>query len=160
MKCPYCKDHPDLKVIDSRPEDDGQAIKRRRECPECQRRYTTYERIELKPLYVVKKNGNRQLFDSNKVRNGIQLACTNRPVSAAKIDELIRSVEKTVGDMQMDEVPSSVIGNLVMDRLMETDEVSYVRFASVYRHFTDTRTFITEMQKLLSELEKYEGKKK
>lgn len=94
MKCPYCKDHPDLKVIDSRPEDDGQAIKRRRECPECQRRYTTYERIELKPLYVVKKNGNRQLFDSNKVRNGIQLACTNRPVSAAKIDELVRSVEK------------------------------------------------------------------
>lgn len=151
MKCPYCG-CDDLRVIDSRHEDEGQTIKRRRECSNCQRRYTTYERIETKPLYVVKRNGNRQLFDAQKVRNGIQLACTNRPVPAAKIDELVSDIEKTVYDMSADEIQSSDIGTLVMDRLMKTDEVSYVRFASVYRHFTDTDMFINEMQKILSEL--------
>ena len=149
MRCLYCG-CSELKVIDSRPGDDGETIKRRRECVGCGRRFNTFEKIELKPVYVVKRNGNRQLFDADKVRRGILLACANRPVPIAKIDELVKDVEKSLYNGVDEEVKSETIGNLVMDRLIALDEVAYIRFASVYKQFTDSETFFAEMQKMFA----------
>lgn len=150
MNCPFCN-YNDTKVVDTRPTDEGQAIRRRRECLECFKRFTTYEKIEKIPLIVVKKDGNRQLYDRNKLLNGILKACEKRPVSIGNMEELVDEIEKELYNSMEKEVTSDIIGQMVMDRLKEIDEVSYVRFASVYRQFKDINTFMDELNKLLKE---------
>ncbi|WP_077367807.1 transcriptional regulator NrdR [Anaerosalibacter sp. Marseille-P3206] len=150
MKCPFC-DYYETKVIDSRPTDEGQAIRRRRECVKCNKRFTTYEKIEEIPLIVVKKDGNRQTYNRNKLLNGIMKACEKRPVSIKTIEEIVNNIEKTLYNSMEKEVTSQHIGEMVMDYLKNIDEVSYVRFASVYRQFKDINTFMDELKKLLDE---------
>lgn len=150
MNCPFCNYH-ETKVVDSRPTDEGQAIRRRRECLRCFKRFTTYEKVEKVPLIVVKKGGNRQLYDRNKILNGILKACEKRPVSLTKIEETVDEIEKDLYNLMEKEVTSEKIGQMVMDKLKEIDEVSYVRFASVYRQFKDINTFMEELKKLLNE---------
>lgn len=149
MRCPYC-DNEDSKVIDSRHTEDGRAIRRRRECEECGRRFTTYEKIEEVILMVIKKDGSRQAFDRNKLLNGIIRACEKRPVSIADMEKIVDDIERGLNNTMEKEVESSLIGELVMERLRELDEVAYVRFASVYRQFTDINTFVAEIEKLLT----------
>lgn len=148
MKCPYC-DNVDTKVIDSRPTEEGHAIRRRRECDQCGRRFTTYEKVEETILMVVKKDGRREAFDRNKILNGIIKACEKRPVSMAQMEEIVDEVEKTISNSMKKEVESYNIGELIMNLLKNVDEVAYVRFASVYRQFTDVSTFIKEIEKLI-----------
>lgn len=148
MKCPYCG-YQESKVIDSRPLEEANAIKRRRECLSCEKRFSTYERVELAPLIVIKKNGDREQFDRQKLIRGIMHACEKRPVSMDTMEKLVSSVETTLNNELVQEVESERIGELVMDRLKEIDEVAYVRFASVYRQFRDINTFMEELQKLL-----------
>ena len=148
MKCPYC-DNPDTKVIDSRPTEEGRAIRRRRGCDKCGRRFTTYEKVEETILMVVKKDGRREAFDRNKILNGIIKACEKRPVSMAQMEEVVDDIEKTINNTMEKEVESYDIGEMIMSRLKELDEVAYVRFASVYRQFTDVNTFIQEIEKLI-----------
>ncbi len=148
MKCPYCSAEL-TKVIDSRPSDDNNAIRRRRQCESCGRRFTTYEKLETFPLMVIKKDNNREPYDRSKIEAGIVRACHKRPVSMEEIHRLIDSVENTIFNMDTKEIPSSVIGELVMDKLKDLEEVAYVRFASVYREFTDANTFADEVMKLL-----------
>ena len=150
MKCMYCG-HTDSKVIDSRPSDDGTAIRRRRECANCGKRFTTYETVETTPILVIKTNGNRQAFDANKLKNGIIKSCEKRPVPMWKIDELVENIQKSIYNSLEQEVSSKKIGEMVMEGLKEIDEVAYVRFASVYRQFKDINTFIDELEKLLVE---------
>ncbi len=150
MNCPFCN-YQETKVVDSRPTDEGQAIRRRRECLRCLKRFTTYEKMEKTPLMVVKKGGNRQLYDRNKILNGIIKACEKRPVPLSKIEEVVDEIEKDLYNLMEKEVTSEIIGQMVMDKLKEIDEVSYVRFASVYRQFKDINTFMEELNKLLSE---------
>lgn len=147
MKCMYCG-HTDSKVIDSRPSEDGTAIRRRRECNNCNRRFTTYETIETTPILVIKTNGNRQAFDANKLKNGIIKSCEKRPVPMYKIEELVESIQKKIYNSLEQEVSSKKIGEMVMEGLKEIDEVAYVRFASVYRSFKDISTFMKELEKL------------
>ena len=147
MKCMYCG-HTDSKVIDSRPSDDGTAIRRRRECNNCGRRFTTYETVETTPILVVKTNGNRQTFDANKLKNGIIKSCEKRPVPMWKIDELVENIQKSIYNSLEQEVTSKKLGEMVMEGLMTLDEVAYVRFASVYRSFKDISTFMKELEKL------------
>ena len=147
MKCMYCG-HTDSKVIDSRPSDDGTAIRRRRECNNCGKRFTTYETIETTPILVIKTNGNRQAFDANKLKNGIIKSCEKRPVPMYKIDELVENIQKKIYNSLEQEVSSKKIGEMVMEGLKEIDEVAYVRFASVYRSFKDISTFMKELEKL------------
>ena len=147
MKCMYC-DHTDSKVIDSRPSDDGAAIRRRRECANCGKRFTTYETVETTPILVIKSNGNRQAFDANKLKNGIIKSCEKRPVPMWKIDELVENIQKSIYNSLEQEVSSKKIGEMVMEGLKEIDEVAYVRFASVYRSFKDISTFMKELKKL------------
>lgn len=147
MKCMYCG-HTDSKVIDSRPSDDGTAIRRRRECNNCNKRFTTYETIETTPILVIKTNGNRQAFDANKLKNGIIKSCEKRPVPMYKIDELVENIQKKIYNSLEQEVSSKKIGEMVMEGLKEIDEVAYVRFASVYRSFKDISTFMKELEKL------------
>ena len=147
MKCMYCG-HTDSKVIDSRPSDDGTAIRRRRECNNCGRRFTTYETVETTPILVVKANGNRQTFDANKLKNGIIKSCEKRPVPMWKIDELVENIQKSIYNSLEQEVTSKKLGEMVMEGLKEIDEVAYVRFASVYRSFKDISTFMKELEKL------------
>jgi transcriptional repressor NrdR len=148
MKCPYC-DNPDTKVVDSRPTDEGQAIRRRRECEDCGRRFTTYEKIEEIPLIVVKKDGRRQVFDRNKVRSGIIRACEKRPVPMGEIEKIVTEIEKGLSNLMLKEMDSTIIGEYVMEQLKDLDDVAYVRFASVYRQFTDAESFRSEVEKLL-----------
>ena len=150
MKCPYCENE-DSKVIDSRDTEDGKAIRRRRECEACGRRFTTYEKVEEMILMVVKKDGSRQAFDRNKLMNGIIRACEKRPVSMDDIEKIVNDIERGLNNMMEKEVGSTFIGELVMERLRELDEVAYVRFASVYRQFTDVNTFVQEVEKLLTQ---------
>lgn len=150
MKCRYCLSS-DSKVIDSRPTDDGAAIRRRRECINCGKRFTTYEKIEELPVMVVKKDGRREPFDSDKIREGVRKACEKRPVSAQDQDTLVDDIVRDVFNTLEQEIPSNRIGALVMDRLKALDEVAYVRFASVYRQFKDINTFMTELKLLLGE---------
>jgi len=150
MKCPYC-DNPDTKVVDSRPTEEGQAIRRRRECEQCGRRFTTYEKIEEIPLIVVKKDGSRQAFDRSKVMNGIIKACEKRPVPMDEIEKIVSDVEKGLSNLMLKEMDSSLIGEYVMENLREIDDVAYVRFASVYRQFTDAESFRWEIEKLLED---------
>ncbi|MBO4479330.1 MAG: transcriptional repressor NrdR [Clostridia bacterium] len=148
MKCVYCGSM-DSKVIDSRISDDGTSIRRRRECLECGRRFTTYETVERIPVFVIKKDGNRELFDINKLRSGIMKACEKRPVSYERIDNLVTEIEKTVYNLGSNEVSSDRIGDEVMKGLKELDQVAYVRFASVYIEFKDIDTFLAEIERIL-----------
>lgn len=149
MRCPYCENE-DSKVIDSRHTEDGKAIRRRRECEECGRRFTTYEKVEEMILMVIKKDGSRQAFDRNKLLNGIIRACEKRPVSIADMEKIVDDIERGLNNMMEKEVDSNFIGELVMERLKDLDEVAYVRFASVYRQFTDVNTFVQEVERLLT----------
>ncbi len=148
MKCPFCE-HTDTKVIDSRHTEDGHAIRRRRECEKCSKRFTTYEKIEEVVMMVIKKDGSRETFDRNKVMGGIVKACEKRPVSVFDMEKIVDEIERGLNNMLEKEVSSTFIGELVMDKLKDIDEVAYVRFASVYRQFTDISTFISEIESLL-----------
>ncbi|MBQ7950729.1 MAG: transcriptional repressor NrdR [Clostridia bacterium] len=148
MKCPYCG-YGESKVIDSRRLEETNSIKRRRECLSCERRFSTYERVELAPLVVIKKNGTREQFDRQKLLRGIMHACEKRPVSIDTMELMVSQIETALNNDLMQEVDSERIGELVMDKLKEVDEVAYVRFASVYRQFRDINTFMEELQKLL-----------
>lgn len=147
MRCPYCQE-PESRVVDSRASEDGTAIRRRRECNDCKRRFTTYERVEERPLLVVKKAGYREQFNRDKLLNGITRACEKRPVPMEEIENMVAAIEKELRDSFVREVSSRVIGEKVMDRLQSLDEVAYVRFASVYRQFTDLNSFIKTIEQL------------
>lgn len=148
MKCLYCN-ATESRVIDSRPTDEGLAIRRRRECVSCGRRFTTYEKIETVQVMVVKKDGSREAFDADKIRRGLIKACEKRPVAMHDVDALVRDVEQQIMNSLEQEVSSSRIGEMVMERLRKLDEVAYVRFASVYRSFCDINTFMEELKSLL-----------
>ena len=150
MKCPFCG-HPESKVVDSRPADEGASIRRRRECLECHKRFTTYETMESLPLVVIKKDGSRQTFDKSKLLNGMLRACEKRPVPFSQLEEIANEIEQALQNDMDREIPSARIGELVMERLKGVDEVAYVRFASVYRQFKDISTFMAELNKLLAE---------
>lgn len=150
MKCQYCS-CIDSKVIDSRPTDDGNSIRRRRECTNCGRRFTTYEKIEMMPLVVVKRDGRRETFDAMKIKGGIIHACDKLPVSMQQIDEIVSRIEQKAYSSMDGEVTTEKIGDLVMEELKDLNDVAYVRFAAVYRKFTDLGTFMKELQKLVGE---------
>lgn len=150
MKCPFCGCE-ESKVIDSRPTDEGERIRRRRECISCQKRFTTYEVIESVPVIVVKKDKSREVFDRNKLFNGMLRACEKRPVPLEKLESAVNEIESNLQNSLDREVTSVHIGELAMDKLKDLDEVAYVRFASVYRQFKDINTFMDELAKLLSE---------
>ena len=149
MKCPYCG-YEESKVIDSRPTDEGQRIRRRRECLQCSKRFTTYEVIESLPIIVIKKDKSRETFNRDKLMTGLLRACEKRPVSIDTLDNMIDEIEVIIQNSLDREVSSEKIGELVMEKLKKIDEVAYVRFASVYRQFKDINTFMTELNKLLS----------
>jgi transcriptional repressor NrdR len=148
VKCPSCG-HQEDKVIDSRAAKEGQAIRRRRECLKCHRRFTTYETIETTPLFVIKKDGRREPFSREKILNGLLRACEKRPIAAERLNELVDSLEADLLRQGVDEVPSHEIGARVMEALRSLDEVAYVRFASVYRHFKDLNQFLEELRSFL-----------
>ena len=148
MKCPYCN-ASDTKVIDSRPAEDNSAIRRRRQCETCGKRFTTYEKLETMPLMVIKKDRTRELYDRGKIEAGILHSCHKRPVSTQQINALIDEIETQIFNMEEKEVETTAIGELVMRKLQQLDEVAYVRFASVYREFKDVNTFMEELGKLL-----------
>ena len=150
MKCPYCSFEED-KVIDSRPTDEGTAIRRRRECLKCMRRFTTYEKIETIPIMVIKKDKSRQPFNREKLLNGLMRACEKRPVSVTQLENIVDEIENHLYNSTQKEITSREIGEMVMSRLKELDEVAYVRFASVYRQFTDLNNFMYELRKILDE---------
>lgn len=150
MKCPFCG-YLESKVIDSRPAEEGATIRRRRECLECQKRFTTYEIIERMPLVVVKRDGSRQSFDKSKLINGMVRACEKRPVALAQLEKIADDIEQELQGSLEREVKTADIGEMVMSRLKDVDEVAYVRFASVYRSFKDINTFMDELAKILSE---------
>ena len=148
MKCPYCN-HPDNRVIDSRQAEDGNSIRRRRSCDVCGKRFTTYEKVETIPLIIIKKDNNREQYNRKKIENGVLRACYKRPVSAEDIQRSIDSIETKIFSLEAKEIPSSRIGEIVMEELKGLDEVAYVRFASVYREFKDVNTFMDELKKIL-----------
>ena len=148
MKCPYCN-HPDTRVIDSRPAEDGSAIRRRRSCDECGKRFTTYEKVETIPLIIIKKDNNREQYNRSKIERGIIRACYKRPVSAEAIQNAVERIEIKIFNLEAKEVSSTDVGEIVMDELKELDEVAYVRFASVYREFKDVNTFMDEIKKMM-----------
>ncbi len=148
MKCLYCN-CTESKVIDSRAADDDRAIRRRRECTGCGRRFTTYETIEVTPVLVVKNNGMRESFNEEKIRNGIVKSCEKRPVSAVEIDSIVADISKEIYNSMESEIPTKVIGEMVMERLKKVDEVAYVRYASVYRSFKDLSSFMAELKQMM-----------
>lgn len=148
MKCPFCNKE-NTKVIDSRPAEDNNSIRRRRQCDECGKRFTTYEKVETIPLIVIKKDNKREPYDREKIEAGIVRSCHKRPASMNEINELVDEIENNIFNMEEKEVSSSRIGEIVMDRLKEFDSVAYVRFASVYREFKDVGTFMEELKKIL-----------
>ena len=148
MKCPYCG-NPDTRVIDSRPAEDNNSIRRRRSCDECGKRFTTYEKVETIPLIVIKKDNNREQYDRAKIEQGILSACYKRPVPASEIQRTIDAVELEIFNREEKEIPSSMIGEIVMDKLRTLDPVAYVRVASVYREFKDVNTFMAELKEFL-----------
>ena len=150
MKCPYCG-YAESKVIDSRPAEEGSTIRRRRECIACQKRFTTYEVMERLPLVVVKRDGSRQSFDRVKVINGLVRACEKRPVSLSQLESIADDIETELQSALEREITTTEIGEMVMERLKDLDEVAYVRFASVYRQFKDINTFMAELNKILAE---------
>ena len=150
MKCPYCG-HPESKVIDSRPADENASIRRRRECLSCARRFTTYETVEYLPMVGIKKDGSRQSFDRRKVLGGMIRACEKRPVPLAELEKIAEEIEQDLQNSMEREISTEAIGEKVMERLRNVDQVAYVRFASVYRQFKDIDTFMTELNKLLAD---------
>jgi len=148
LKCPYCA-YGESKVVDSRSTEDGSFIRRRRECLKCNRRYTTYEKIETTPILVIKKNMSREYFDRNKIVNGLMKACQKRPVSRKQIEQIADEVERHISNEMLTEVNTDEIGQIIMKNLKKIDEVSYVRFASVYRQFKDINTFMEEIKNLM-----------
>ena len=150
MKCPYCS-FEESKVIDSRPTDEGERIRRRRECLNCQKRFTTYEIIESLPIIVIKKDKSREPFNREKVLNGLMRACEKRPVSLDTIEKIVDDIEATISNSLDREVSTRKIGELIMEKLKNVDEVAYVRFTSVYRQFKDINTFMEELNNLLRE---------
>ena len=150
MKCPYCG-FKESKVVDSRPAEEGNSIRRRRECLSCSKRFTTYETVESLPMVVVKRDGSRQTFDRRKLVNGMLRACEKRPVSVAQLEKLGEEIEQELQNSLEREIRTEHVGELVMDKLKGVDEVAYVRFASVYRQFKDINTFMRELNKLLDE---------
>lgn len=150
MKCPYCG-YGESKVIDSRPTDEGERIRRRRECLNCAKRFTTYEVIETVPVVVVKKDKSREAFDRNKLLNGLLRACEKRPVPLETLERIVDEIETLLQNSLDREVPSTLIGTYAMDKLKKVDEVAYVRFASVYREFKDINTFMDELNKIKAE---------
>lgn len=147
MKCPYCGKE-NTRVIDSRPTDDS-SIRRRRQCDECGKRFTTYEKVETLPLIVVKKYNNREPYDREKIVAGIVRSCHKRPISMTQINDMVDDIEGQIFNMGEKEIPTTTIGSIVMDKLKDLDEVAYVRFASVYREFKDVNTFMDEIKKIL-----------
>lgn len=150
MKCPYCN-YLESKVVDSRPTDEGGSIRRRRECLSCQKRFTTYETIEHMPLFVVKKDGTRQIFDKNKILNGLLRACEKRLVPLQKLEAVANEIEQSLQNSLEREVTTQTIGELIMKRLKEIDQVAYIRFVSVYRSFEDVESFLSELNMLRDE---------
>lgn len=148
MKCPFCG-QPESKVIDSRPTDEGTRIRRRRECLECNRRFTTYEIVESLPIVVVKKDASRELFDRDKLFNGMLRACQKRPVSLQELERAVDEIEAQLQNSLEREIPAARIGEYAMDKLRSIDEIAYIRFASVYRQFKDIGSFHEEIQKLM-----------
>ena len=148
MKCPFCSSE-NTRVIDSRPADDNNSIRRRRMCDECGTRFTTYEKVETIPLIVIKKDNNREQYDRAKIEAGVLRACHKRPISANDINKLIDEVETEIFSREEKEIPSDEIGEIVMDKIKDLDDVAYVRFASVYREFKDVNTFMSELKKML-----------
>ena len=150
MKCPFCS-HENTRVIDSRPAEDNNSIRRRRVCDECGKRFTTYEKIETIPLIFIKKDNNREAYDRAKIEAGVLRACHKRPVSAQQITTLVDEVENEIFNREEREIPSGTIGELVMNKLKDLDAVAYVRFASVYREFKDVNTFMDELKSVLND---------
>jgi transcriptional repressor NrdR len=148
MKCPFCG-HENTRVIDSRPAEDNNSSRRRRVCDECDKRFTTYEKVETIPLIVIKKDNNREAYDRSKIEGGVLRACHKRPVSANRLTQLVDEIETQIFNMEEKEIPSQVIGEIVMNKLKDLDAVAYVRFASVYREFKDVNTFMDELKKVL-----------
>jgi len=149
MKCPFCnKDN--TRVIDSRPADENNSIRRRRQCDECNRRFTTYEKVETIPMVVIKKDNNREPYDRSKIEAGVFRSCHKRPISVEQITALVDEVETMIFNREDKEIPSNVIGEILMDKLKDLDPVAYVRFASVYREFKDVNTFMEELKKILA----------
>lgn len=149
MRCPFCS-FEESKVVDSRSTDDNTTIRRRRECLRCNKRYTTYEKVEDIPILVIKRDSTRENFNKEKIVNGLIIACQKRPISRKQIEELAEDIEKAISNKMITEVDSKSIGEMVMERLKEIDEISYVRFASVYRQFKDINTFLEEIKSLVS----------
>lgn len=148
MKCPFCG-HENTRVIDSRPAEENNSIRRRRVCDECDKRFTTYEKVETIPLIIIKKDNNREAYDRSKIEAGVLRACHKRPISANQIKNLVDEVETEIFSMEEKEVSSRVIGEMVMNKLKDLEAVAYVRFASVYREFKDINTFMDELKKVL-----------
>ena len=148
MKCPFCG-HENTRVIDSRPADDNNSIRRRRVCDECDKRFTTYEKVETIPLIVIKKDNNREPYDRTKIEKGVLIACRKRPVSAAQISKIVDEIETEIFSLEEKEIPSAKVGEIVMEHLETVDPVAYVRFASVYREFKDVNTFMDELKRVL-----------
>ncbi|GAB6169977.1 transcriptional regulator NrdR [Clostridium carnis] len=149
MKCPFCY-FEESKVVDSRSTDDNTTIRRRRECLKCNKRYTTYEKVEDIPILVIKRDLTRENFNKEKIVNGLIIACQKRPISRKQIEDIAEDIEKTISNKMITEVESELIGEMVMERLKDIDEISYVRFASVYRQFKDINTFLEEIKNLVS----------
>ena len=150
MKCPFCG-YGESKVVDSRPADENSSIRRRRECLQCEKRFTTYETVENLPMVVIKKDGSRQSFDRSKILRGIQRSCEKRPVSMADMERMTTEIEQDIQNSLEREVSAEAVGAKVMEKLKSADEVAYVRFASVYRQFKDINTFMEELNKILAE---------
>ena len=148
MRCPFCGEE-NTKVIDSRPAEDNNSIRRRRQCDECGKRFTTYEKVETVPLIVIKRANNRAPYDRTKIQDGIIRSCHKRPVSVNTITKIVDEIETKIFNMDEKEIPTTIIGDLVMDKLKDVDAVAYVRFASVYREFKDVNTFMNELKKFL-----------
>ena len=148
MKCPFCG-HENTRVIDSRPAEDNNSIRRRRVCDECDKRFTTYEKVETIPLIIIKKDDNRETYDRSKIEAGVLRACHKRPISANQINRLVEEVETEIFNMEEKEISSQVVGEIVMNKLKNLEAVAYVRFASVYREFKDINTFMDELKKVL-----------
>ncbi|HHU75158.1 MAG TPA: transcriptional repressor NrdR [Clostridiales bacterium] len=150
MKCPFCG-NDNTKVIDSRPSDENNSIRRRRQCDECNRRFTTYEKVEAIPLVVIKKDNNRESYDRSKIEAGVFRSCHKRPISVDQITKLVDEVETQIFNREDKEIPSHIIGEILMDKLKDLDPVAYVRFASVYREFKDINTFMDELKKIMNQ---------
>ncbi|MBR5376885.1 MAG: transcriptional repressor NrdR [Lachnospiraceae bacterium] len=148
MRCPYCG-HENTRVIDSRPAEENNSIRRRRVCDECNKRFTTYEKVETIPLIIIKKDNNRESYNREKIESGVMKACHKRPISADQLTGIVDEVETEIYAREEKEIPSSIIGELIMDKLKDIDTVAYVRFASVYREFKDINTFMDELKKVL-----------